>query len=181
MSEAIIEGEIWKAIPGFEGRYEISNLGRVKSLPRSGTKGGIRKLRSNQVYLRVYFHGTKGMASMVEKYIHRLVAEAFVPNPEDKPEVNHKNGIKSQNNAENLEWVTKSENILHSYRVLGRKPVKCRGSKSGRAKLTEQQIPEIRRFLKLGFTNARIGSMFGVSENTISFIKNRKSWTHVPV
>ena len=124
--------EVWKDICGFEGRYQISNLGNVKSLPR---KDKFCK-RDNEMILKTFVCGSGYQEVILSKkrqrtpkLIHRMVAEAFVPNPDGKREVNHKDGNKFNNEWTNLEWVTPSENINHSYKILNNKAysrkVKC--------------------------------------------------------
>lgn len=115
-------GEIWKDVIGYEGLYQVSNLGRVKSLVFSREKylspgkNVIHTKYGDAVYLFVPLskNGVRKNGG-----IHRLVAQAFIPNPENKREVNHKDGNPSNNRVENLEWCTHRENILHSVRVLG--------------------------------------------------------------
>lgn len=114
--------EIWKDIAGYEGLYQVSNFGRVKSL--NYNKTGISKClvpKKNNSYNMVCL--CKGG---VHKYvsIHRLVANAFIPNPENKLEVNHIDGNKSNNLISNLEWVTSSENTRHAIDKLGHNPRK---------------------------------------------------------
>lgn len=119
--------EVWKDIKGFDGIYQVSNLGRVRSVARTiiyangsehYTKGYILKPRiSNCGYCRVKL--SKGQNGFY-KSVHRLVAEAFIPNSENKQQVNHKNGVKTDNRVENLEFCTCSENNLHKFRVLKR-------------------------------------------------------------
>ena len=106
--------EIWRNIKDYEGIYEVSNLGRIKSISRNGTIKENRILKPNKVmgYSQV---GLQKYGTRKYKKIHRLVAEAFIPNPENKKEVNHKDGNKTNNCVDNLEWVTTSENQLHSY------------------------------------------------------------------
>lgn len=131
--------EIWKDIIGYEGTYQISNLGRIKSLERILPSDGIRVqshrkerlLKGNKDrkgYHRISLSVNCVKSKMLSK--HRLVAIYFVDNPYNKPEVNHINGIKSDNRAVNLEWVTRSENQYHAYATGLKKPAKStRGGK----------------------------------------------------
>lgn len=113
--------EVWKGIAGYDGLYQVSNFGRVKSLPRSGhhRKDIILKptVRENG-YKTVYLYSLSGKKTQI--LVHRLVSTAFLPNPDNKECVNHKNGNKSDNRVENLEWATTSENMLHAAYCLGR-------------------------------------------------------------
>lgn len=118
--------EIWKEVVGFGGSYMVSSNGEIKSMPRIATKTN-RKIKGkymskcrhkNDGYLQVCLRLND--KSAVYK-VHRLVLEAFTPNPENKPTVNHKNGNRQDNRIENLEWATVKENVNHSFKELGRK------------------------------------------------------------
>lgn len=101
--------ENWKDVPGYEGLYAISDLGNIKSFYTNKIlKPSIDKFG----YCR--FSATKNKKQKTLR-IHRLVGELFIPNPENKPQINHKNGIKTDNSKDNLEWVTDSENKKHAY------------------------------------------------------------------
>lgn len=101
--------EIFKDVKGYEGYYEISNLGRVRSTSYKGVKI-LKPFITKKGYLNVIFCVKR---KTEHKLIHRLVAEAFIPNPNNLPEVNHKNRDTSDNTVNNLEWVSKQENIDH--------------------------------------------------------------------
>lgn len=122
--------EIWLPIKGYEGLYEISNNGKVKSLARIVIGKNNRKQTLPELYLAP-FVTKRGYwavnlyksARFKTKTIHKLIADYFIPNPENKPEVNHKDGNKLNCNIDNLEWVTPSENISHAYKNKLRFPV----------------------------------------------------------
>ena len=111
--------EVWKNVVGYDGIYQVSNTGRIKRILKSKERMLIGRLDKDG-YKEVILSKKQN-----KKYckLHRLVAEAFVPNTNNKPQVNHKDRNKTNNSADNLEWVTGSENTIHSF-VTGRKPHK---------------------------------------------------------
>lgn len=119
--------EIWKDVVGYEGLYQVSNLGRVKTLPKRGHKSCIMKPSlKKDGYIRI--HLSKNAISKT-LYVHRIVAEAFLPRCNNKYEVNHINGIKTDNSVDNLEWVTRSRNQLHAIEMGLRSPSPMTGRK----------------------------------------------------
>lgn len=164
--------EVWKDIPGYEGYYQASTEGRVRSLSRIRMDGAykpgkvLNKNRLRDGYEQVAL--CKDRKRDYEK-VHRLVALTFIPNPDNKPQVNHKNGIKHDNRLENLEWVTPRENTMHAYNVLGIKhPHPPRGTPSKQRKFTDEQVEAIRKDPR---TRTAIAKDYGVCEQTICNIK----------
>ena len=132
--------EIWKPVKGYEGLYEVSNTGLVYSHKRE-------KLMKPIITEKGYCVVVLRQDNIAHKCrIHRLVAEAFIPNPDNLPEVNHIDGDKQNNSLDNLEWCTRSENILHAYRTGLEKSIK--GAKHHKSKLTQEQANYIRDVYK---------------------------------
>lgn len=175
--------EVWKPIKDYEGKYEISNYGRVKSVCRfisdSGKHGMwypekfLKLSKDKDGYLTVGFckDGKK-----TRHKVHRLVMSAFVGDSD--LQVNHIDGNKENNCLSNLEYVTSSDNIKHAYRT-GLKSEA--GSKNPQSKLTEEQVREICiLFQTTTLTNKKIADMYNLkSDETIRRIRKRKAWTHV--
>jgi len=149
--------------------YEVSNHGRV------------RRIRHKAFYLNEWGYPTvqlwKGNSRYKSSLIHRLVAEAFIPNPQNLPEVNHKDGNKLNFAVENLEWTTRTENRRHAARI--GLHIVGKGEKSPSHKLTKSQVEEI-HFLAGKMTQRKIAKLYGVTQHCISCIVRGKTWTDMP-
>jgi hypothetical protein len=159
--------EIWKDIPTYEGLYQISNLGKVKSVKRNII---MRPRIVGQYYMiKLSRYGVNK-----NNLLHRLLAITFIANPEGKETVNHIDGNKLNNSICNLEWSTYSEQNKHAIK-LGLK--KCFGEHHSQNKLTESSVIMIRHWAKNGVIVK--GANYGVSQSTIHDVIKRKSWTHI--
>jgi len=176
--------EIWKDINGYEGLYKVSNYGNIISLERLVLVMGkpLRKLREKIRLQTITQYGYKsiilrknGMSKII--LVHRIVATAFIENPFNKPQVNHKDGIKDNNHAENLEWCTAKENIIHSF--LDNKRVPTRGQNNFLSKLIDSEVFEIKKLIESGIPKPEIAKRYNVTERTIRDINNQKTWKHI--
>ena len=166
--------EIWKPIKNHEGIYEVSNTGKVR---RTQT-GYIQKQRLNaDGYVKV----TLTVNSIAKDFrMHRLVAEAFIPNEENKETVNHKDGNKTNNNVENLEWCDRHEQMFHAYRLGLKKAAK--GCDNYNSALTEEQVRFIREHYKphsKEWGTVALGKMFGLNNATIGDVVRRVTYKDV--
>lgn len=156
----------WKEIEGFEGLYAISNSGQVKNIKRGIIKkscpGGNQRGEPHYVHTTLWKNGV-----IYKRYIHRLVAEAFIPNPKNKPEVNHKDGKKLHNDSSNLEWVTQSENHIHA---LNTGLNSSFGETHYSAKLMKKDLPGVICLWRTGISCRHIAEQYGVSRQCISNI-----------
>jgi HNH endonuclease/NUMOD4 motif-containing protein len=164
--------EIWKSVAGYEGLYEVSSHGRVKTL-RTTPRGCRAK---NYPYLALnpnncgYFTVNLSRDGKTRGFsVHRLVAAAFIGPRPDKHDVNHIDLNKTNNHAINLEYLTHQDNLQHA--------VKHRGS--WQRKLTEQHVREIRKLLAGGVTQVEVAKRYGVSQPAIGQIKSGQIWSHV--
>lgn len=164
--------ERWRWVDGYEGLYMVSDQGRVISAPH-GFKDGLflRQKLSNKGYqmLSLYKDGKYTHIS-----VHRLVAKAFIPNPQRKEQVNHKDGNKTNNTVQNLEWVTCQENIRHKFDVLHVDTGKGRPSKSRR--FTDEQIRAIRADKR---KPSVIALDYGVTRQCIRDVQRRRFYKEV--
>lgn len=180
--------EVLKDVVGYEGLYSVSSKGYILSLITGNKMTGTGKKGKDSWYLRVNLSRNNKVKT---KYIHRLVAEAFIPNPNNKPCVNHKNGIKTDNVVENLEWCTHKENTVHGWENglmentrdnLKRNALKrnaLRGEKNPLSKLTEKQVLKIRKEYGPGNSMYKLAKKYGVSKTKIRQIIIRQCWRHI--
>lgn len=185
-----LEGEVWKDIIGYENYYMISNRARIyvkdvmqvkysKGLEyKSFVQGKMKSINlskcKKQLYLQVGLSGGKQYQTFK---LHRLVAMHFIPNPDNKPHVNHIDANKLNNLPENLEWCTHLENVRHAI-SMGLKPPAKKGEDCNFAKLTEDKVREIRK-LKGKLILKDIAAIYGTSISNISDVLNNVIWRHV--
>lgn len=170
--------EVWKKCPGFEDSYEVSNLGTVRSIDRIQAKrrgiikGKIISYNLNQKgypQLRFYKNNIKYVRNP-----HRLVAIAFIPNPNNLPQVNHIDGNKKNNRVDNLEWVSNSCNQKHAYR-LGLQPSRA-GENNSKTVLTDNQVSAMKIYYNSGKTLLEVSNKFNVSIGIVRNIFYLRTW-----
>lgn len=180
----ILSAEEWRDVAGFEDAYEVSSHGNVRSKVRdvqfrnrwgksvTHRRGGhLLKFRYDRGgYRRVCLY-REGEPNHI--FVHRLVCAAFVgPQPTKGHEVNHKDCVRTNNRADNLEWVTRQINALHRARV-GKS---SSGENNPNVKLSRAKVQEIRVLIEAGFSGYDIAKSFGVSQSMVSCIKTFKNW-----
>lgn len=171
-----LENEIWKDVVGYEGLYRISNLGRVRSIVRGGR---INRILSQTTHRQGYKEIKLSKNGTCKSFlVHRLVAEAFIPNPFYKETVNHKDGNKSNNNVQNLEWATIGENIRHAYKTgLNVVTEKALLRMTEGYKINRSMVPLIRKEYAEGAKQYVLAQKYNVSRAQICRIVNYKSRT----
>lgn len=171
--------EIWLKIKDYDGMYEISNLGRIKSLKRNSERIlSLTKDRYGYLGVRLCKNGI-----MKRFKVHRLVAEYFIDNPNNLFEVNHIDGNKENNVVDNLEWSTRSQNLKHAFKLKLKKGTggggKSYGEKNGNHKLSVKDVQEIRKkyvFKSKTHGSTALAKEYGVNKKTILSILHNKSW-----
>ena len=168
---------------GYEDYLLVSSEGRVRSVDRTiirsngrdyNHSGKLKKLiKIKSGYLQV---GVTDTSKKLHKtlYVHRLVAETFIPNTENKPQVNHKDGNKLNNSVHNLEWATQNENMKHAYD--SKLKYGLSGENNPTSKLREDDVRFIR---ESNLKNVELSKMFNVSKSNITSIIKRKVWKHI--
>lgn len=164
--------------------YAVSENGIVFSLNynKTGKCKAIRSYLDKYGYEYVILFKNK---KRHKRLVHRLVLQAFVSNPENKPQANHLNGVRNDNRLCNLEWCTAKENVIHSYKVLGKKPTdeqvrnfkeRFAGSKNPKAKMTQELADNMRVDRKNGMYYKDICKKYGISASQVSAIIKNKFW-----
>lgn len=178
--------EVWKDIEGYEGIYQVSNLGKIKSLYRKVFYSDGRTYTYKEKVLnwnimkkvnRCYVHLYKN-SERKAMLVHRVVALAFIPNPNNLPEINHINGITTDNFVSNLEWITHSENMKHGFRT---GLINNTGVLHGNNIYNEDQIRRVKKYLLESKGQAEIERLTGVGRATVYEIKKGRQWTHIEV
>jgi len=188
--DGVVYTEEWKDIQGYEGYYQVSSFGRIKSLarqhinkPSKASKSGhiqssktkiIRCTTSVLGYVRCNLCKQSKVTSI---RVHIFVAKAFIKNPENKQQINHIKGIRTANHFTQLEWCTNQENSIHSV-IIGHTKV---GEDSHTSKITNETARTIKLRLSNGIKPKYIIKELGVNRSTISNIQQKKAWKHIHI
>lgn len=168
-----MDTEIWKDVKGHEGKYQISSFGRVKSLSRIVFRGNGNHARKTKEKILIPTKDSSGYPTVKfpdRTYtVHSLVAKNFLDNPDNLPQVNHKNRIKSDCHVDNLEWCTAQQNIIHSFKVGTRKDV--RGQNSASCKYSDDLIEKVKHDIRINSSNTQIAKKHGVSRQLVYAIR----------
>ena len=174
--------ESWKPILGYEDLYEVSNMGRVRQIGKGIGRTQGRILAPSPESYGYFQYGLSRRGCKQKMFrAHRLVGYAFCNPPTNWEglQINHKNGIRTDNRAENLEWCTSTENIIHARDILGA-DYSNPGEEHPMSKLTEVDVLEIRRLhAEGGISSKELGLKYGVHYSHIWRIVTRKRWKHV--
>jgi len=165
----LMEREEWRVIQDFP-EYAVSDFGRVKNIEKDHI---LKPSTSKHGYLRLWLHKESIKKSF---HVHTLVAEVFIGKRPYGKTVNHKDGVKINNHAENLEYLTLKENIIHGYR---NGLIIQKGENNNRAKLTEEKVRRIKSLYNLGIKNKTLALMFDSPISTVSNICSGYSWKHI--
>jgi hypothetical protein len=166
--------EIWKDIEGYNGKYRISTFGRVMAI--NGKYNGEHIFSPALDFVGYPITSLRINGRKTYFRLHRLVAEAFIPNPDNKKMVNHIDGNKANNNVQNLEWSTPLENITHAIKA---GLINANGEKSSNSKLKTKDVLRIREMASNGITHDKIQMQFPVGRRHITDIVNRVNWKHI--
>lgn len=168
--------ERWLPIPGYEGLYEVSDHGRILSSHPRGRPGFLKFCTSRGYSSVELYQREGGKVNSRRTTVHKIVMLAFIGHRSPGMQINHRNGIKTDNRLENLEYVTPSENKKHAFRT--GLQTNC-GEKSSQAKLTESDVRQIRWMISEGFKYKEIAAKFSVTVGAIAMIKSGRRWSHL--
>jgi|SRR5690242_7506178 len=182
--------EVWVDLKNCEGYYQISNYGMIRSIDRILDRKGNSNRKDHKVFKKsknikwlvngdgyLYLYLVNSYTKNYFVSCHREVAKAFIENPENKPEVNHKDGNKFNNHVDNLEWSTRLENMRHA---MDNGLNDSRGEKCGMSKLTESEVISIRASYTGKFGElSKLGRQYKVSSKCIEYIVKRETWKHI--
>jgi len=168
--------ETWKKVPNFS-KYMAEKSGLIKTFNWKGSgQERIMKPAVTNGYAKTVMINDQGEYKSIK--VHRIIALTFCENPFNKDSVNHINGIKTDNRAENLEWCTHQENIKHA--VDNNLMVVIKGEQIGNSKLKEHQVLEIRaKFIPRKYTRVKLAKEYNVTEGTIKDILYKRTWNHI--
>jgi hypothetical protein len=177
MAEAaeLMATKVWREVPGTDGRYSVSSCGRVRSEPGGRRRGGsiVRAAPDNRGYVRFSVRVPGGRLTL---HVHSLVALLFIGPRPNGLGVNHKNGIKTDNRVENLEYVTPGENSRHASTHGLYRP--SRGDRHYKAKLSAEAVAYIRASYPAK-SLGELAVLFGVSKTTVCRVAKRRGWKHL--